>query len=276
MGYRIREIEVESQFCTQVTVEVINRVVPLTLMEAVITECGVEQQRIRKLPALLTMSLCIAMNLFSELSLSFVLVRLVRGTRRLGDISVAELASKGPISRARYRLGVKPLELLFKQVCQPIATPETRGAFAYGMRLVALDGTVEEVADTPQNAVYLGRHHADRGAAAFPQLQAVYLCECGTHAIFDAVFGPCHSAEHSGARRLLRSVTADMLVMRDRGLFSFDQVAGGRQRGAQVLCRLSAALKPRCVERLSDGSYLAYIYPSDHKRRQGVNACWFV
>lgn len=268
MGYRIREIEAESQFCKQVTVDVINKVVPLTTMETIIAECNVCQQRVRKLPALLTMILCIVMNLLSELSLPYVLVRMVRGSRLLSDVGVAELATKGPISRARYRLGAKPLELLFKRVCQPIATPETPGGFAYGMRLVAIDGTTENVADTPHNAAYFGRHHADRGAAAFPQLECVYLCECGTHVIFDAVFWPCHTSEHKGARRLLRSVTDDMLVMWDRGLFSFDQVIGVRQRDAHVLCRLSASVKPQLVERLSDGSYLAYIYPSEYKRRK--------
>lgn len=269
MGYRIREIETESQFCTQVTVDVINKVVPLTTIEAIIAECNVGQQRIRKLPALLTLLLCIMMNVFSDLSLSYVLVRMVRGSRLLSGVGVAELATKGPISRARYRLGVKPLEQLFKRVCQPIATHQTAGAFAYGMRLVAIDGTTEDVADTPHNAHYFGRHYADRGAAAFPQLQCVYLCECGTHVIFDAVFWPCHTSEHKGAQRLLRSVTHDMLVMWDRGLYSYDQVSAVRERGAQVLCRLSKSVKPKPIERLPDGSYLAYVYPSNYQRRKG-------
>jgi len=268
MGYRIREVEAESQFCTQVTVDVINQVIPLTLMEAIIADCKVGQQRIRKLPALLTMLLCIVMNLFSELSLSYVLVRMVRGSRLLSDVGVGELATKGPISRARYRLGAKPLEQLFKRVCQPIASPQTPGAFAYGMRLVAIDGTIEDVADTPHNAAYFGRHHADRGMAAFPQVQCVYLCECGTHVIFDAVFWPCHTSEHKGARRLVRSVQPDMLVMWDRGLYAFDQVKAVRERGAQVLCRLPASVNPKVVQYLSDGSYWAHIYPADSQRRK--------
>lgn len=268
MGYRIREIEAERQFCTQVTVDVINEVVPLTIMEAIIAECKVGEQRIRKLPALLTMLLCIVMNLFSELSVSYVLVRMVRGSRLLRDVGVAELATKGPISRARYRLGAKPLEQLFKRVCQPIASPQTPGAFAYGMRLVAIDGTIEDVADTPHNAAHFGRHHADRGMAAFPQVQCVYLCECGTHVVFDAAFWPCHTSEHKGARRLMRSVQPDMLVMWDRGLYAFDQVKAVRERGAQVLCRLPASVKPKIVQCLSDGSYWAYIYPADSQRRK--------
>ena len=219
--------------------------------------------------ALLTLLLCIAMSLYSEVSLHYVLVRLVRGTRLLRGAGVDAVANKGSISKARYRLGAKPLEMLFKQTCRPIAEPETQGAFAYGLRLVALDGTLEDIADTPDNAAYFGRPQAgERGPGAFPQVRCVYLCECGTHVIFDATFWPYNTSERKGAHRLLRSVTEGMLVMWDRGLYSFDMVVETQQRGAQVLCRLPSSVNPRYLQELSDGSYLAYIYPSDPKRRQ--------
>jgi hypothetical protein len=268
MGYKIREINTERQFGEQVTVDVIHQVIGLEVMQQVIEAQGVQEQRGRSLPARLTLLLCVAMNLLTELSLRFVLVRLVRGTRLLSDVGLDELATKGAISQARYRLGAKPLEQLFKRVCRPIATPDTPGAFAFGLRLVAIDGTIEDVADTPANAAYWGRHTADRGAAAFPQAQGVYLCECGTHVIFDAGFWPVHTSEHVGARRLLRSVGAGMLLMLDRGLYSYDIVNTAVQRGAQVLCRWSSTLKPHCVEVLPDGSYLAYILPLDYARRK--------
>lgn len=268
MGYKIREIDVERQFCEQVTVDVLERVIGLEEMRASIVLHGVAEQRVRRLPALLTLLVCIGMNLLTTSSLTFVLVRLVRGTRLLGAVGLDELPSKAAITQARYRLGAKPLETLFKATCRPLASPHTPGAFAFGLRLMALDGSVEEVADTPANAAYFGRHRADRGEAAFPQLQAVYLCECGTHAIIDAGFWPIHTSEHVGAHRLLRSIEPDMLLMLDRGLYSYDIVSKTRQKGAHVLCRLSSTLKPECVQVLPDGSYLAYIYPPDKTRRK--------
>ena len=268
MGYKIREIDTECQFCEQVTVDVIHQVIGLNEIQQVIADCQVKEQRVRQLPALLTVLLCLVMNLMTELSLRFVLIRLVRGTRLLSDRGIGQLATKGAVSQARYRVGAKPLETLFKRVCRPIATPETPGAFAFGLRLVAIDGTVEEVADTPANARYFGRHHADRGAAAFPQAQGVYLCECGTHVIFDAGFWPIHTSEHVGAQRLMRSVEAGMLLMLDRGLYSYERVNTALQQDAQVLCRLSSTLKPTGVEVLPDGSYLSTIFPADRARRQ--------
>jgi hypothetical protein len=157
---------------------------------------------------------------------------------------------------------------LFKAVCQPLATPATLGGFAYGLRLVALDGSVDEVPDSEANSAYFGRSSTQRGQSAFPQVQCVYLCECGTHAIFDAAFWPYAVSERRGGKRLLRSVSADMLVMWDRGFHDYAMLAGVRSRGAHVLARLPAHVKPQRVEVLPDGTWLAYIQPSDPTRRQ--------
>ena len=40
------------------------------------------------------------------------------------------------------------------------------------------------------------------------------------------------------------------------------------QLGAQALGRLAAHVKPKSVQRLADGLYLAYLYPSDARRRK--------
>src|SRR5712691_5523312 len=267
MGLRIRPIEEESQFCERVTVDVITQVVPVETIQAVLAECQDKAQRQRKLPRLLTLLLCIGMNLFSEVSLKMVLVRLVHGTRLLSGEGVAVTANKSAISEARYRLGVEPLAKLFSRVCRPIATPLTVGAFAYGLRLVALDGSLEDVADTPVNTAAFGRPSNQNGPGAFPQARIAYLCECGTHVIFDAWFGGFTDDEHRACRQLLRSVEADMLVMVDKGLCDFDTLKAIAQRGAQVLARLPSGTKPQWVKTLSDGSYLAYLRPSDYRRR---------
>jgi hypothetical protein len=96
------------------------------------------------------------------------------------------------------------LVALFQQICQPIATPQIRGAFLFGLRLMALDGVVVDVPDRPANAAYFGRHTSARGNGAFPQVQGVLLAECGTHVIVDAGFWPCRTSERVGGFRLLR------------------------------------------------------------------------
>ena len=268
MGYRIRQIEPESQFWDEITVEAITDHVPVAAIEEVIESCKVKETRKRKLPALLVVLLCIGMNLFCQMSLHYVLVKLVQGMRLLHALGVDEVATKSSISEARYKLGAKPLEMLFKRICRPLATPDTPGAFAFGLRLVALDGTTEILPDTPENSQYFGRQKGDRGDSAFPQVQCVYLCECGTHAIFDAGVWPYAVHERVGGFRMLRGVEADMLVMWDRGFHDFDMLLGVIEREAQVLARLPAQVKPERVMTLPDGSWLAQVYPSAYQRRK--------
>jgi hypothetical protein len=59
-----------------------------------------------------------------------------------------------------------------------------------------------------------------------------------------------------------------MLVMWDRGFHDYEMLVQVRQRGAHVLSRLPAHVKPTVVRSLADGSYLAYLKPSDKKRRK--------
>jgi hypothetical protein len=267
MGYRIRQIEADTKFNELMSIETITRVVPMAKIQEAVEECGVAGQRERRLPGWLTVLFCIGMNLLSELSMTGVMKHLMRGTRLIHPSDEEIAPTSGAYSQARARLGAKVTERLFKAVCRPLATPDTRGAFAYGLRLVALDGSIDEVPDSPANSAYFGRASAQRGDSAFPQVQCVYLCECGTHAIFDAAFWPYAVSERRGGKRLLRSVRADMLVMWDRGFHDYDMLSGVRSRGAHVLARLPAHVKPEGVEVLPDGTWLAYIHPSDPKRR---------
>jgi len=149
-----------------------------------------------------------------------------------------------------------------------MATHKTPGAFLFGLRLMAIDGTVEDVPDTPANVAAFGRHTGSRGESAFPQVQGVYLAECGTHAIVDAGFWPCHTSERVGGFRMLRSLEEGMLIMWDRGFHDFDMLVQAQKQGAHVLARLPSHVKPKKIRALSDGSYLAVLYPSEYQRRK--------
>lgn len=196
------------------------------------------------------------------------MARLVRGLRFLWPDPCYQLPGDAALSYRRYQLGAKPLVALFHAICKPMATLQTKGAFLFGLRLMAIDGTIEDVADTPENARTFGRHSGDRGEGAFPQIQGVYLVECGTHAIVDAGFWPRKSSERTGGLRLLRSVGPGMLVMWDRGFHSFPMVTRTLAQGAHCLGRLPAQAHPQLVSRLADGSSLVYLFPSEYRERQ--------
>lgn len=270
MGYRLREIETENKFCRELHVEAIQRVIPAVTIQAVLEKENSQSCRERKLNLLVTVMIILGLHLYPLLSMGGVVEKMARGLRFIWPNPDYEVVKDSGLSYRRYQLGARVMVALFRQVCRPIARPETKGAFLFGLRLMALDGTEETIADTPANAAVFGRHQNGRGEAAYPQVQCVYLAECGTRAIVDAGFWPVHTSERVGGRRVLRSVTADMLVMWDRGFHEYDMIVAVQAKQAHVLGRLPAHVKPERIQTLADGSYLAYLFPSDyHRRKQG-------
>jgi len=225
-------------------------------------------ERERKLNLLVTVLLVIMMNLYTADSIGAVLEKMAQGLRYIWPDPDYQVPNASAVSYRRDQVGARPMVALFHEVCQPLAELETPGAFLFGLRLMAIDGTSEDVPDTPANEAAFGRHESGRGPSAFPQVKGVYLLECGTHAIVDAGFWPGQTSERVGGFRLLRSVSTGMLVMWDRGFHDYDMLAQTRQRGAHVLSRLPAHIKPLRLRTLADGSYLAYLRPSDYQRRK--------
>ena len=268
MQRSLREQTPAVHFTAEATLDALGQVVALSRIEAVLTQVGVAAGRKRKLTLALAVLVCIAMNLFTEEALEDVLAKLVQGPRFLRPLDEWVPAGASAISQRRKQLGVKPIQRVFQEVCRPLATPATPEAFLWGFRLMAIDGTTEDVADTPENARYFGRHRGSRGDSAFPQVRAVYLCECGTHAMCDAGFWPGQVGEAVGGLRMLRSVGFGSLVLWDRGFHSYDMCARCLAQGAHFLSRLPAHVKPQVCQRLPDGSYLVDLLPSDYARRK--------
>lgn len=270
MGRSLRQIIPSVHWTEEVTLDVLSQVISQAVIQAMLSRLGVSEIRVRKLTMELIVLLCIAMNLFTEEAIDDVMRKLVAGQRFLAlDKAESMLSGASAICQRRQQLGVGPMVALYKEVCRPLATPATRDAFLFGLRLMAVDGTVEDVPDTPANSNYFGRQTGSRGDSAFPQMRCVYLCECGTHAICDAGVWPYKIGERSGGLRVLRSVEPGMLVLWDCGFHSFDMCdRTRRQRKAHFLGRVPAHVVFRPTHRLPDGSYLAYIYPSEYKRRK--------
>jgi hypothetical protein len=249
-------------------VQALARAVPPAQIQAVATTYRRPGQRCRKLPLEVLVLVSILMSLYTEEALARVLGKLYYGVRLLGPACAVRLAGRSALCQGRARLGVRPLVTLFHQVAQPLATPHTRGAFLFGLRVLGVDGTVEDVPDSPANARAFGRLRSHRGASAFPQVKGVYLVECGTHAVLDAGFWPCRTSERRGGLRLLRSVGAGMLLLWDSGFHSFAMAERTRAQQAHFLSRVPSHVKlvPHVV--LPDGSCWAWLLPSDRAARR--------
>jgi hypothetical protein len=232
----------------------LTQIVPFEMVDAVLSECGAAQRRLRKLPARVVVYLLLAAALFEECGYTAVWARL---TAALGPLSLPPITATG-LWHARARLGVRPMRALFDLLRGPAAAIGTAGARWAGLLVVAIDGTSLDVPDDPATRARLGKGSNQYTAASgYPQILLVALVACGTRAIIDAVFGPRRGGETGHGQRLARSLRRGMIVLLDRGFASnafLETVAG---TGAELLARLSASRKPPVLRRLPDGSFLS-------------------
>jgi hypothetical protein len=244
-----------------ISIGVLTRVYPPEVVDAVIAAAGRAERRHRLLPARVTAYYVLALALFAQSSYEEVMRFLVEGLSwQSGWARAWRVPTKGAIFQARQRLGVEPLRALFEGTARPLATEATRGAWLREWRLMSLDGTCLDVADSPENALAFGRPgswRSESGGGAFPQLRLVGLCEVGTHAIVDAVLSPYARHERELALEVRRSLAPGMLVIADRGFFSHALWRELAATGADLLWRATLDLALKRERELPDGSYLA-------------------
>ncbi|MFC7757832.1 IS4 family transposase [Catellatospora bangladeshensis] len=231
----------------------LTQILDFDLVDAVVAETGTVQRRVRLLPSRVLVFFVLALALFERCAYRQVWAKLTAG---LGGLVVA-CPSASALSRARRRVGPKPLRALFEAVSGPVAWTSARSAFWRGLRTVAIDATMLHVPDT---SATVARYPKRQGAAAgfgYPYLRLVVLIECGTRALLGAAFGPESTGEHAYARRLLDKLDAGMLLLADAYYDSWRLLAEITATSAHYLCRSGAGRVPLILTRLPDGSYLS-------------------
>jgi hypothetical protein len=263
----------------RVAIGVLTRTYPPALVDRVLAECGRVEQRHRLLPARLVVYYVLALALFAGVAYEEVLRCLVEGLRGASwwpnprePWRTWHIPAKSALVQARARLGAAPLRVLFEQAARPLATTQTQGGWYRGLRVLALDGTCLDVADTPANQAAFGRPGTGRGqgVGAFPQVRLVGLAECGTHAITKVAIGPCTTGETSLAPQVLGGLGPGMLVLADRGLAAVELWRQALLSGAQLLWRVRTGRSGHAlpVDRLlADGSWLSRLDAGGHRRR---------
>ncbi len=245
-------------------IRALKRIIPRAKVEPVLRRTGHATRRYLRLPAWFMVWFVIALGLFCRDSYRQVY-------KWLQSFKPKGTPGRSTFCEARQRLGVVPLRRLAEEVVQLQATARTPGAFYKGMRLMALDGFVLDVADSPANDRVFGRPGSSRSPAAFPQAQVLALCEVGTHVLWRTLIKPCHRNEVVMAPPLLRYLEKDMLLLWDRGFLSYDLVQQVGDRQAHVLARIKSNLVFKPLHRFADGSFRAKLYasPQDRKRDKG-------
>lgn len=255
---------------------VLTRVFPPEVVDEVIAGAGRREQRSRVLSARVMAYFSIGMALYSEGSYQDVLAQLTDGLSwATGDTKDVVVPSASGIFQARARLGEAPVKALFEKVAVPLGAAGAPTVWLAGRRMVAIDGTCFEVADSVANDEFFGRPASSKGeCAAFPCARVVAIAECGTRAIFAARIGDYKTGETTLARDMLGEIGPGMVLLADRGFFSYDLWRKATATGADLLWRIrtdKVGPKPKHVKDLDDGSYLAHLNrttPASERKRE--------
>ncbi|MFV1969312.1 MAG: IS4 family transposase [Pirellulaceae bacterium] len=241
----------------------LEKVIAPEVIRQVLQACGRVNPRACTLTYEVTLWVVLAMGVFTNVPVRQVFKRTRYGRQR------EETPGRSNLCEARQRLGVAPVRHLFDRTVRPLATEQTPGSFYRGMRLMGIDGVVFNLPDRPANDVTFGRPSGgDRGPGAFPQLRKVSLIELGTHVETAFIAKPITTSEQAVIPALLNHVPEDGLLLWDRGFFSYNYMKMLVSRGIPVLARVKNNLILKPIKRLSDGSYLAKIYPTWYARQK--------
>ena len=157
MPFKIAQLPTVDKLCQQIEVASLEQVYPRQLVADLLTQHEGWEQRERKLTHLLMVYLVILLCLLPHHSLQALYGHLSRAWRWWSASASEAMPTEAALCYRRQTLGIGVLRRLFRQFCHPLATPQTPGAFALGLRLMAIDSTLEEVPDTVANAAFFGR-----------------------------------------------------------------------------------------------------------------------
>jgi len=272
MARIIAEIPKGSRITDHISLGVIAKFFPRERIDSVLAATGRASKRQRDLPGHVVIYYVIALALYMQVSYREVLRCLLEGIRWLqGPNGHIKVTGKSGISQARKRVGSEPLQVLHNELVGPIAVRgskrTTKGAWYRTWRLISLDGSTLDVADTKENELAFGRPKASRGQSGFPQIRIVSLVENGTHVLFGSRMAGYNTGEITLTREVIGNLNKGMLCLADRNFFGYKLWKQAQETGADLLWRVKKNLKLPCLRRFRDGSYMSRIYASDKDRR---------
>jgi Insertion element 4 transposase N-terminal/Transposase DDE domain len=269
MARTVANLPAGSRITDYISLGVIAKYFPVEKVRDVLQKTGRASVRERDLPAHVVVYYVIGLALYMRSSYREVLRCLLEGVQWLLNPSTpVKVAGKSGISQARTRLGAKPLKELYEAVVIPMAGRATKGAWYRDWRLITLNGSTLDIADTAENEKEYGRPGASRGSSAFPKIRFVGLLENGTHVLWAARMAPYATDEIALAQEVVPALEKGMLCLADRFFPSYRLWQAAAKSGADLLWRTRHNARLDVDRRLPDGSYLSRIYASTSERRK--------
>ena len=230
-----------------------------------------DRRRIMSYP--LVIRLMLAMTLMPGASYCEALAQ-VAGL--LADVPFAlewHIPTSKVVTEWRLLIPADVMETLFWHAAGPlIGDDEPSAVTLAGMMVLAADGMLVNLADTPANRAMFGSTGTADGSAPFPQLRMVVLTARAGRAKIGAILGSCRAGEQTLLRRLARrrpDLFAGRVTCFDRNFPGYDLIMAILAAGGHVVARVSATVALPLAPGggwLPDGSRLTWLNaPSGRK-----------
>jgi hypothetical protein len=232
-----------------------------------------ERRRLMSYP--LVIRLMIAMTLMPDASCCEVLARLAG---LLADVPFAlewHIPTGKVITEWRLLIPADVMESIFWQAAGPlIGDGEPSAVLLAGMMVLAADGMLVNLADTPANRAMFGSTGTADDSAPFPQLRIVALTARAGRAMLGAIPGSSSAGEQTLLKRLVKrrpDLFAGRVTCFDRNFPGYDLIMAILDAGGHVIARMKEGISLDSEDGpgrgwLPDGSRMSWLNAPSGKK----------
>ena len=234
-----------------------------------------QRQRRRIMSYPLVIRLMIAMALMPDASYCEALARLAGLLADIPFILEWHVPTEKVITQWRLPVPADVMEGIFWQAAGPlIDDAEPSAVLVAGMMVLAADGMLVNLADTPANRAMFGSTGTADGSSPFPQLRVVALTARAGRAMLGAILGGSRAGEQTLLKRLVKrrpDLFAGRVTCFDRNFPGYDLITAILAAGGHVIARVKEGISLGFQDGpdrgwLPDGSRLTWLNaPSGNK-----------
>lgn len=194
--------------------------IPMEWIEAAATLADQATIRRRRLPSDLVLWLVVGMAFFRGEPIAEVARRLNICSEGLAS---EVLLANSALSKARQRLGKKPVEWLFQQCANVWGYERYPQDHWHELQVFAVDGALFRTQETPQLRDHFGSGNtSSERQTPYPVLRLVALMNVRSHVLANAAISPYRRGEIPLAAEFVEAIPAQSVTLLDKGFFSAD------------------------------------------------------
>jgi hypothetical protein len=168
------------------------------------------------------------------------LVQILHGNTALTHVSLlaGRAFTASAFCQARARLPLAVYRRVLREMVKALA-PATEAVGRWrGHRTFLIDGSSFSMPDTPELQVHFGQPGNQAKGCGFPVAHILALFHAGTGLLLEVTAAPLRSHDMSGITGILPLLTADDVLVADRGFCSFAHLAMLMAKGVHAVFRL--------------------------------------